>query len=92
VARQRKDPQDDLLGAMVAAADDDGQPMDELEVIAIATELGVAGHETSTNAIAKSVLGLMDQRDCWEELKTVSGKGFDSAVDELTRWSAPVQR
>jgi cytochrome P450 len=92
VARQRKDPQDDLLGAMVAAADDDGQPMDEVEVIAIATELGVAGHETSANAIAKSVLGLMDQRDRWEELKTLSDKGFDSAVDELMRWSAPVQR
>lgn len=92
VARQRKSPQDDLLGAMVAAADDDGQPMDELEVIAIATELGVAGHETSTNAIAKSVLGLMDQRDRWEELKTLSDKAFDNAVDELMRWSAPVQR
>ena len=82
----------DLLGAMVAAADDDGQPMDELEVIAIATELGVAGHETSTNAIAKSILGLMDQRDRWEELKTLSDKAFDNAVDELMRWSAPVQR
>jgi cytochrome P450 len=92
VARQRKDPQDDLLGAMVAAADDDGQAMNEVEVIAIATELGVAGHETSANAIAKSVLGLMDQRDRWEELKTLSDKGFDSAVDELMRWSAPVQR
>jgi cytochrome P450 len=92
VARQRKSPQDDLLGAMVAAADDDGQPMDELEVIAIATELGVAGHETSTNAIAKSILGLMDQRDRWEELKTLSDKAFDNAVDELMRWSAPVQR
>ncbi len=92
VARQRKHPQDDLLGAMIAAADDDNQPMDELDVIAIATELGVAGHETSTNAIAKSVLGLMDQRDRWEELKTLSDKSFDAAVDELMRWSAPVQR
>jgi len=92
VARQRKYPQDDLLGAMVAAADDDGQPMDELDAIAIATEFGVAGHETSTNSIAKSVLGLMDQRQRWEELKTLSDKGFDSAVDELMRWSAPVQR
>jgi cytochrome P450 len=92
VARQRRHPQDDLLGAMVAAADDDGQPMHELDVIAIATELGVAGHETSTNAIAKSVLGLMAQRDRWEELKTLSDKGLDSAIDELLRWSAPVQR
>jgi cytochrome P450 len=92
VARQRRSPRDDLLGAMVAAADDDGQPMHEFDAIAIATELGVAGHETSTNAIAKSVLGLMDQRDRWDELKTLSDKEFSEALDELLRWSAPVQR
>jgi cytochrome P450 StaP len=92
VVRQRSTPRDDLLGAMVAAADDDGQPMHEFDAIAIATELGVAGHETSTNAIAKSILGLMDQRDRWQELKTLSGKAFDQALDELLRWTAPVQR
>jgi cytochrome P450 len=92
VARRRGSPRDDLLGAMVAAADDDGAPMSEFDAIAIATELGVAGHETSTNAIVKSVLGLMDQRDRWEQLKTLSDKAFDAAVDELLRWSAPVQR
>jgi cytochrome P450 len=92
VQRRRGNPGDDLLDAMVAAADDDGQPMREFDAIAIATELGVAGHETSTNAIAKSVLGLMDQRDRWEQLKTLSDKAFDEALDELLRWAAPVQR
>jgi len=66
--------------------------MHEFDAIAIATELGVAGHETSTNAIAKSILGLMDQRDRWDELKMLSGKAFDQALDELLRWTAPVQR
>jgi cytochrome P450 len=92
VARQRRDPRDNLLGAMVAAADDDGAPMSEFDAIAIATELGVAGHETSTNAIAKSVLGLMAQRERWDELKSLSDKPFDHAIDELLRWTAPVQR
>jgi cytochrome P450 len=92
VGRRRSSPGDDLLDAMVAAADDDGQPMREFDAIAIATELGVAGHETSTNAIAKSVLGLMDQRDRWEELKALSDKAFDEALDELLRWATPVQR
>jgi cytochrome P450 len=92
VARQRRDPRDNLLGAMVAAADDDGAPMSEFDAIAIATELGVAGHETSTNAIAKSVLGLMAQRERWDEMKSLSDKPLDHAIDELMRWSAPVQR
>jgi cytochrome P450 len=92
VSRRRREPRDDLLGAMVDAADDDGQPMSQFDAIAIATELGVAGHETSTNAIAKSIIGLMVQRDRWDELKTLSDKELDLAIDELLRWTAPVQR
>lgn len=92
VARRRREPTDDLLGAMVTAADDDGQPMREFDVIAIATELGVAGHETTANGVAKALLGLLDQRDRWTELGTLSGRDLDAAVEELLRWTCPVQR
>lgn len=92
VAERRKQPTDDLLSAMVAAADDVGAPMQEFDAIAIATELGVAGHETTTNAVAKSILGMMEQTDRWTELKSASGAHLDAAIDELLRWTAPVQR
>jgi cytochrome P450 len=92
VARRRREPVDDLLGAMVAAADDDGQPMQEFDVIAIATELGVAGHETTANGVAKGMLGLMDQRDRWTELGTLTGTPLEAAIEELIRWTCPVQR
>src|SRR5207253_1141096 len=67
--RQGVDGADDLLGAMIAAADDDGQRMNEWDMLAICTELAVAGHETTTNAVAKGIIGLMDQRDRWDDLK-----------------------
>jgi cytochrome P450 len=92
VAERRTRPTDDLLGAMVAAADDDGQPMQEFDVIAIATELGVAGHETTANSVAKAILGLMDQRRSWVQLGELDGPGLDAAIEELLRWTAPVQR
>ncbi|KRA31079.1 MULTISPECIES: cytochrome P450 [unclassified Nocardioides] len=92
VAERRNNPGDDLLSTMVAVADDEGQPMSEFDAIAIATELGVAGHETTTNGIAKSLIGLMDQRAQWEEFKTFDGDALDGAIDELLRWSTPVQR
>jgi cytochrome P450 len=92
VARRRREPTDDLLGAMVASADDDGQPMREFDVIAIATELGVAGHETTANGVAKAMLGLMDQRDRWSELGRLRGRALDEAIEELLRWTCPVQR
>jgi cytochrome P450 len=92
VAQQRKNPTDDMLGMMVAAADDEGQPMQEFDAIAIATELGVAGHETTSNAVAKSVIGLMEQPDRWAELVTAGDAEWDVAIEELLRWSTPVQR
>ena len=92
VEQRRHNPTDDLLSAMVAAADDDGAPMQEFDAIAIATELGVAGHETSTNGVAKSIIGLLEQPDRWEEFKTTSDAHLDAAIEELLRWTAPVQR
>lgn len=92
IARRRVEPVDDLLGAMITEADDQGKPMDERDVIAIATELGFAGHETAANSIGKSVLGLMAQREQWDELRTLEGPALDKAIDELLRWTCPVQR
>jgi len=93
VAQRRVEPVDDLLGAMISEADDQGRPMNEFDAIAIATELGVAGHETASNAIGKSVLGMVgDQRDRWAELGTLEDAALDQAIDELLRWTCPVQR
>lgn len=93
VARRRAEPVDDLLGAMISEADDEGRPMNEFDAIAIATELGVAGHETASNAIGKSVLGMVgDQQDRWAELGTLTDAALDQAIDELLRWTCPVQR
>ncbi|MDQ1514975.1 MAG: hypothetical protein QOE80_805 [Actinomycetota bacterium] len=90
--RQGVDGADDLLGAMIAAADDDGQRMNEWDMLAICTELAVAGHETTTNAVAKGIIGLMDQRDRWDELRADPDNLLDGAVEEILRWTAPVQR
>ena len=92
VARRRAEPVDDLLSAMVTEADDEGKPMNEFDVIAIATELGVAGHETASNSIGKAVIGMMDQRECWAELAVLKDGALDQAIDELLRWTCPVQR
>ena len=91
---RRNEPADDLLSAMVAAVDGEGQPMQEFDAIAIAVELGFAGHETTMYSVAISVLGLMEQRDRWEQLVAAGDDDdvWDPAVDELLRWTTPVQR
>jgi cytochrome P450 StaP len=93
IVQRRRQPTDDLMSAMLAAADDNGEPMQELDAVAIAIELGVAGHETTMNSVAISVLGLMHQRDRWEQLTNEpSTTLWDAAVEEMLRWSTPVQR
>ena len=77
---------------MVTASDDDGEPMREFDIVAIAVELGIAGQETTSNSVAKSVLGLMEQRDRWAELANGSDAFWDRAAEELLRWTSPVQR
>jgi cytochrome P450 len=92
IVRRRAAPGGDLLSAMIVLADDEEHTLDERDVIAVATELGFAGHETTTNSIAKSVMGLMDQRERWEELRTLTDAALDKAIEELLRWTCPVQR
>ena len=65
IERRRKQPVDDLFNAMITAADDDGNPMTQFDAIAIATELGVAGHETTTNGISLAMVGLLTQDGGW---------------------------
>ncbi|MCU1374676.1 MAG: cytochrome [Actinomycetia bacterium] len=83
---------DDLLSAMIAAADDEGGAMTEFDMIAIATEIAVAGHETTANGVAKSIVGMMQQRERWEELKAADDERLATAVEELLRWSTPVAK
>jgi cytochrome P450 len=92
VQERRQRPKDDLLGAMVAAADEEGGAMTEFEMIAISTEIAVAGHETTANGVAKGLVGMMQQRDRWEELKGGDDTLFDAAVEELLRWTTPVSK
>jgi cytochrome P450 len=83
---------DDLVTAMIAAADDEGGAMSEFDMIAIATEIAVAGHETTANGVAKSVVGMMQQRERWDELKAADDQKLAVAVEELLRWTTPVAK
>lgn len=92
VAQRKQAPGDDLLSAMLAAAAEEGKDIEEFDIIAIATEFGVAGHETTSNSVSKSVLGLMQQRAAWDEFVRLPDKAVGQAIEELLRFSTPVQR
>lgn len=88
-ARRRAAPQDDLLGALLAA-EEQGDKLTEDELLANAILLLAAGHETTTNLIGNGMYALLrhpDQLALLRREPTLIG----SAVTELLRYDSPVQ-
>jgi cytochrome P450 len=91
--RRRAEPGDDLLTALIDAADDDGERLAVAELEANALFLMVAGHETAANMLTNGLLTLLrhpEQRAHW-----AANLGDDvmaaTAPEELLRFESAVQ-
>lgn len=89
IARRRSDPGDDLISALIAA-EEDGQRLDEVEMVAMLRLLLVAGNETTTNVIGNGVLALLHHPDQLDRLRE-EPEIIDDAIEELLRFDSPVQ-
>jgi cytochrome P450 len=89
VAARRAAPGEDLLSAMIAAADEEGR-LSEDEIFSNATFLMTAGHETATNLLSNGVLTLLRHPAEFERLRRDPAL-IPSAVEEILRFESPVQ-
>jgi cytochrome P450 len=89
VRERRKSPSDDLLSALIEA-EEEGDRLDEEELIVTAILLLAAGFETTTNLIGNGTLALMRNRDQWEALVAQPSLAAQG-VEELLRYDSPVQ-
>jgi cytochrome P450 len=89
LAERRARPGDALLDAMLAV-EDDGTSLSEDEVVANATFLFAAGHETTTNLIGNGLLALLRHPDQLAALRRDPG-AIENGVEELLRFDSPVQ-
>ena len=89
VAKRRIEPKDDLLSAMVMA-EDQGDTFTEDELYSMCVLLIFAGHETTTNLIGNGILALLENPSQLELLRNDPSL-LDSAVEEVIRYSGPVQ-
>ena len=89
VAARRADPGDDLLSAMIGAADHE-ERLSEDEIYSNATFLMTAGHETATNMLSNGVLTLIRHPDQLERLR-LDRSLIPSAAEEILRFESPVQ-
>ena len=87
---RRKNPGDDLVSALVQA-EQDGDRLNEDEMIAMIFILLLAGHETTVNLIGNGVLALLENPDQLRMLQQ-QPELMDSAVEELLRYTNPVEQ
>lgn len=85
VAQRRKEPTDDLLGALVFARDN-GDKLDDTELISLAgAGLLTGGVETVASALPSFVFTLLTRPDLLEQLRK-SPELMPGAVEELLRY------
>jgi cytochrome P450 len=89
IAWKRAHPADDLLTALIHA-EDDGDMLNDDELVAQTLLLYIAGHETTVNLIAGGALALL-RHPAQLALLRADPALVGNAVEELLRYDSPVQ-
>jgi cytochrome P450 len=89
IAWKRANPADDLLTALIHA-EEDGDVLDDDELVAQTLLLYIAGHETTVNLIAGGTLALLRHPGQFALLRDDPAL-VGNAVEELLRYDSPVQ-
>jgi cytochrome P450 len=88
-AERRSQPRDDLITALVAA-EEQGDRLDETELLSLCMLLLAAGNETTTNLIGNGLLALLRHPGEMQRLRERPDLAR-SGVEELLRYDSPVQ-
>ncbi|MFE6614697.1 cytochrome P450 [Amycolatopsis sp. NPDC057786] len=88
VAVKRATPGEDLLSVLVHARDEDGDRLTEAELIDLATQLLLAGHETTVSLIATGIVLLAGNPDQLAALRSDPSL-TEGAVEEIMRFDGP---
>ena len=89
IAERRRQPREDLISGLIAA-EEQGQVLNEDELLATCMLLLVAGNETTTNLIGNGMLALLRNPDQLAKLR--DGPSLtELAVEEFLRYDGPVQ-
>lgn len=90
IERRRAEPTDDLISAMIRAQGEDGDRLNEVEMIAMMVALALTGPQTNATFIGNGVCALLTHPDQLSVLRD-NPDLMPRAVHELLRWGGPTQ-
>ncbi len=88
IERRRRDPGNDIVSQLIAA-EIDGDPLTEEQLLDYCELIVEAGNETTRNAISGGLLAFSEHPDQWERLRR-EPELLPSAVEEILRWVSPI--
>ncbi|GCE31713.1 cytochrome P450 [Dictyobacter alpinus] len=88
VDKKRRYPEKDLVSSL-AQVEENGDQLNENELISMIFLLIVAGHETTVNLLGNGTLALLQHQDQFQLLRREPAL-IPEAVEELLRYTAPV--
>ena len=88
IARKRANPQSDILTGLIQA-EDEGERLNENELISMVFLLIIAGYETTVQLISNGVLTLLQYPEQLKKLKE-NPELIDSAIEEILRYAGPI--
>ncbi|MGH7286718.1 MAG: cytochrome P450, partial [Myxococcota bacterium] len=89
IADRRSSPRDDLAG-LLANAEIDGARMGDVETLGYYLIIFTAGHDTTRNSLGAGMLALIENPAEREKLRRDPVGLASDAVEEIVRWSTPV--
>ena len=90
IDERRRHPRDDLISSMIAAQEE-GDRLNDEELVAMCIFLFFAGHETTMSLISNGFLALLQHRAELEKLRD-NASLTSSAIEEFLRFYSPLQR
>lgn len=89
LTERRKDPREDILTTLVQA-EEDGDKLDEEEILAQCVLLLFAGHETTRNLIGNGLYALLENPDEMARLRSDPAL-LKTGIEEMLRYDSPIQ-
>ena len=85
---RRKNPRDDVA-SIIANAEIDGAPINDLEAAGYYIIVATAGHDTTSSSTAGGLLALLENPGEFDKLRADPDRHLAGAVDEMIRWVSP---